>query len=142
MQKQTNEKPFLVKLYTSLKFWGGLLLFFFLIFFTNIFTRGKLVSEMADVAMALSHNAHLATFIFYYLPLPGFGINPSPLLYMFPILVCLAELTGIAWLKFKASTLKNRTTIIIGTIILLLLVTQFVVFILIMFRLSDSPSFP
>ena len=122
MAKQTKEQILPVKLYTSLMFWGGLLLLFFLTFLILFSRKNNVIENMKLAATTLI----LMPSIFQYFlhDIRPFGTVGS--FGTFHIVVWLVELAGIAWLKFKASTLKNSTIIIIGTIILLLLVTQFV----------------
>lgn len=109
---------FLVRLYTSLIFWGGLLLLFFLTFF---------IISSADGA-GLYGSLYTAGFALAMMPMVAYLIIPKiwALGYTFPIVVWILELGAIAWLRFKSAKLGKRTIVIIGSVVLLLLVTQFV----------------
>jgi len=102
--------------YTSLKFWGGLLVTFYLIFFILFLALNKF-EVLGSLVAAL-----LALFLM-----------PSVFLWWIPIhtditlgLVWALELTVIIWLKVKKDVLSKRTIKIVGLILLIILLAQFV----------------
>ncbi len=128
---------FLVRLYTSLRFWGGLLLLFFLTFFI-------MSLAFSDSGSSLFSSLYFAAFIFAMMPM-GLGyLIRAPIWdvgYAFPIIVWILQLGAIAWLRFKSVKLERRTIIIIGSIVLLLLVTQFVGCTIVSINLMLHPPF-
>ena len=121
MAKQTKEKPLLIKLYTSLRFWVAVLLFFYVVFSLIGFKFSKdLVFNLWGAALGLAF-------------MPGSAIRLYNLswfddsFFFYYMLVWLPELAGVTWLKLKGGTAQKRTVFIVGTIIVLSLVTQFVV---------------
>ncbi len=120
-----EKTPLLVRLYTSLRFWGGLLLLFYLTFFIINFAFGRGVYSFVAAGLALALMP-LMDYIFIRGGLPDLLGYPLVQLILPVIVIWALELGSIAWLKFKAAKLEKRTIIIIGSAVLLLLMTQFV----------------
>ena len=125
MIKLMKEQQLLVKLYTSLRFWGGLLIFFYVVFFLISFIVHS-VHESSRVTFSLRWaTLALAVMpaIIAYKILHVSSINHQ---IFFAVAVWFLQIVGIILLKLKAYTLSHRTIIVMGTIILLLLIIQFV----------------
>lgn len=119
-----NEKtPLLIKLYTSPKFWAGLLLLFFLTFFIIYLSRG--VDLGSSFFYALLTFALMPLFLIYISQYSHIGFIGSNFMFLSPI-IWLLEIGTILWMNIQALKLKKRAIIIIGSAVLLLLVTQFV----------------